>query len=189
MAPDPRPVSDGDRQVSYPAGMMPGMSMIGMYARLTPAEMARALDDPESGRKRIDEMTARDDADGHRAESARVLDIYKSWHLLSYLFDRAGAAPDPVLGGRLFAPDDDWGYGPPSYFAPDEVARVAAYLRATPYERLAAHYDAADLNARAIYPERWEADGAGWAESWYEGLIALFSEAAWDGDAIVFWLT
>ena len=172
------------------------VGMIGEYARLTPDELARALADPDWAQERVDylrgygEIDTDDDpdgADGRPPEPDLVAEVHKTWDILRFLLSRAGAPVDVVLGGTVFAADDDWGYGPPRYLTPAEVAEASAFLSSTPYDDLIPHFDAAEMARTGVYPGVEQAD-LRWPESWYENLVTFFAGAAKAGDAVVLWL-
>jgi hypothetical protein len=125
-----------------------------------------------------------------RADRPR-LDLDKDWHGVHYLLcgeREPGASPasQAVMGGAALAGDDDaFGYGPPRFFAPQEVAGLAAVLGRPETEvEAAARFDADRMSAMQIYP--------GWDPSDREPLLDSFrrlrdfyAEAAAGGRAIV----
>jgi len=175
------------------------MSMIGEYARLTPAELQRAISDPEWVMDYLDELKdALDEAEVHEDEwdgsddppgRAKLYSTYKTWNLLAYLLDRASFPVNVIYGERVLNSEQDWGYGAASYLTPDRVKYAANALDATPYSQLAQGVTPADLNGAGIYPIPWEAeDSAEWGREHYERLTAFFGAAADAGDAVLCWL-
>jgi hypothetical protein len=167
------------------------MSMIGEYARVTRAELDRALREPEWALEYVEEL---EEGYHHRHDSVgadRMIDIDKAWNGIWYLLNAAGAGPvDPVAGGVQLS-DDDWGYGPPRYLTPDEVAEAVAHLSTTPWETLAKHFDPARMDDEGIYPLIWVRDGddaLDFLRPHYEVLTSFFAIAADTGDAIILWL-
>ena len=158
------------------------MSMNGEYLRVTPAELLRAVRDPEWAMGFADE--AMDDA-----SSARHLTTDKAWNAIAFLLDRAGFPVDVVHGERSFADDADWGYGPPHYLPAIRVQLAAEALAATDFARLTAGVTAADLAAADIYPSVWgEPDALDWVQHQFELLMPFFAKAAAEGDAMLLWL-
>jgi Domain of unknown function (DUF1877) len=175
------------------------MSMIGEYARLTPAELQRAISDPEWLMDYIDELKdGLDEAELWESDwdgsddppgRAKLYSTYKTWNLLAHLLHLASFPVNVIHGEHVLDPDQDWGYGPASYLTPDRVKYAANALDATPYSRLAQGVTSADLNAAEIYPMPWEADdSAEWGRQYYERLTAFFGAAADAGDAVLCWL-
>jgi hypothetical protein len=91
-------------------------------------------------------------------ESARVhTGVYRYWHGIEYLLAQScpemPAAKWLGLGRALASPAGDV---PPSRVVPAaEVAQLAAVLRETEPEALAAYYDPEALDGAAIYPRQW----------------------------------
>jgi hypothetical protein len=173
--------------------------MIGEYARLTPSELNRAIDDPEwvmdhiehlkdtleEADIRVDDWDGSDDPPGR----AKFYSTYKTWHLLAYLLERASFPVGVVYGEHMLDDEQDWGYGPASYLTPDRVKYAANALDATPYSQLAQGVTSDDLNAAEIYPSPWDDEvGIEWGRDYYERLTAFFGAAADAGDAILCWI-
>lgn len=157
--------------------------MNGEYLRLTPGELARAIEDLGS---------AADLAEGARGaeDEARYLSTHKAWHAIAFLLERAAFPVDIVYGEEAFTQDDDWGLGPPRYLTADRVRIAADALAAVTYDTLTAGVDRADLAQADIYPKIWdEPDSLEWVQAWYEPLVAFFADAARQGDAMLVWLS
>ncbi|HET9519309.1 MAG TPA: DUF1877 family protein [Actinoplanes sp.] len=85
--------------------------------------------------------------------------------------------------------DDDWGYGPPSYLTPGQVAAAAAQLATFTDDDLIRDVDPAELNRSEIYPGGWEKPGALARVAHYlPDVRNFFAAAAADGDAVICWL-
>jgi hypothetical protein len=174
------------------------MSMIGEYARLTPAELRQAIDDPEWALDHVERIQdlldeADLDEDGWDGSDdppgrSRLYSTQKAWNLLAYLFQRASFPVNVIYGEHVLDVDQDWGYGPATYLTPDRVRYAANALDATSYSQLAQGVTAAELNAAEIYPMPWEADPGDYGREHYETLTAFFGAAADAGDAILCWL-
>lgn len=73
---------------------------------------------------------------------------------------------------------------------PDDVTTAARFLDETPFTRLAAHYDPAELAAADIYPNMWDQQ---WALEYladhYASPVAFFHAAAAGADSILIWMS
>ncbi|MEV0299043.1 YfbM family protein [Nocardia sp. NPDC050710] len=105
----------------------------------------------------------------------------KSWDGLRYLLDSAEVGVDLFFDGDLI--DDEY-YGWPV----DRVRATAQRLVATPFDRLAAHYDPAAMDGADIYPRIWTRDGdegLNYLRYHYGVLVTFFDNAARSGAAAV----
>ncbi|MET8352220.1 YfbM family protein [Micromonospora sp. NPDC005206] len=146
-------------------------------------------------------MTERDD------NSGRWTATDKAWNGLDFLLDRLGFGIPLVLGAERFVelpdvePDsdemfdflenleDDWGYGPPSYLTPVQVAGAASQLAALTEDDLIRGVDPQELKRAEIYPGTWEKPGElAWVAHYLPGARSFFAAAAKDGDAVICWL-
>ncbi|MFD6416885.1 YfbM family protein [Streptomyces sp. NPDC060194] len=167
------------------------MSMIGEYARLTPAELDRATADPEWAEELVQGMVdAEEEAGPGGAADPRCHSTYKTWHALEFLLKRAGFPVDVVFGEEAVPGAEDWGYGPPRFLGPERVRVAAEALAATPPAALVEGVGPKDLAAAEVYPAGvWErGESLDWVTSHYEVLVAYFQSAAKAGDAVVMWL-
>ncbi len=108
-----------------------------------------------------------------------VGDPDKAWAGLQFLLDQTEVHLDFLMdgfqileGGTLFG------------WTAEQIESVARQLRATPWERLAAHYDPERMMKEEVYPQTWRFDAEGeleWLQSAYEEVVAFFSEAAEGG--------
>jgi hypothetical protein len=163
--------------------------MIGEYARLTAEELDRALSDPDWAYDHVQDMI--EDEAAELGDVPRCTDIDKAWDGIRFLFDRAGVADVDVVAGGTLMKGEDWGYGPARYLVPDEVDRAARRLRTTPFEHLAAHYDATRMREQEVYPHAiWDddRDTLDYLKDHYEILVEFFDAAAESGDAMIIWL-
>ncbi|WP_330478618.1 YfbM family protein [Streptomyces platensis] len=166
------------------------MSMIGEYARVTPAELDRALRDPEWALKLVQGRMEAEAADCPESAAARCLDIDKAWAAVGFLLRRA-AFPVDVVHGEHDVPDaDDWGYGPPRYLTPAQVRTAAEALAEIPAERLTDGVGPEDLAAAEIYPTIvWErGEPLDYVCEHYEQLRPFFRAAADEGDGMLLWI-
>ena len=85
--------------------------------------------------------------------------------------------------------EDDWGYGPPSYLTPVQVAAAAARLTSLTEDDLVRDVDPQELNRAEIYPQTWERPGElAWVTHYLPDVRNFFAAAAKDGDAVICWL-
>ncbi|MFG2356911.1 YfbM family protein [Streptomyces sp. NPDC048521] len=107
------------------------MSMIGEYARLTSAELERAVQNPRWAREFIDELIDAALDEGASTVPPRCLDINKAWDTLRFLLRRIDFPVDIVHGEEETPGAEDWGYGPPRYLTPEQVRTASAALATT----------------------------------------------------------
>lgn len=166
------------------------MSLIGEYARLTPAELDRAVRDPGWARGYVNELIDTElDTEPDPAE-ARCHDIDEAWHALDYLLRRIRFPVDIVHGEEEIPGAEEWGYGPPRYLSPEHVRTAAETLAATSHEALVEGVPPAELAEAEIYlSSDWKSDGSfGYVTSHYQALVPFFQAAADAGDGILVWL-
>jgi hypothetical protein len=166
------------------------MSMIGEYLRVTPAELDRAVSDPEwamdySERVQDEEEEQEDIPPGEGLHFSTE----KTWDMLGFLLRRFGFPVDIVKGEEPFAEDEDWGYGPPRFLSVGRVALAARELDRVSYDDLIRGVDVGELAEAKVYPLRWKsADELEWARDFYGQLAVFFQGAARSGDAVIAWL-
>ncbi|MFD9516280.1 YfbM family protein [Streptomyces sp. NPDC059979] len=120
------------------------MSVNGEYLRVTPAELDRALKDPEWAWDLAEEVQDAQ-AEGEPAPAeARHFTTHQTWHLLGFLLQRTAFPVDVVHGEEPLA-TDDWGYGPPQYLTPERVQLAADTLHRTTYDQLIQGVDPSEL--------------------------------------------
>ncbi|MFF9567863.1 YfbM family protein [Streptomyces sp. NPDC014685] len=166
------------------------MSMIGEYARLTPAELDRAIRAPEWVQEYVVELIERELDAEPAASEARCHDIDKTWHALDFLLRRIAFPVDIVHGEEEIPGAEGWGYEPPRYLTPERVRVAAEALAATPHEALVGGVRPAELAEAEIYPATvWErGESLDYVTSHYLALVPFFRAAADAGDAMLIWL-
>ncbi|MGW1957967.1 YfbM family protein [Streptomyces sp. NPDC001920] len=95
---------------------------------------------------------------------------------LQFLFDEAGVHLEFLMDGFQIL-DDGTLFG----WTAEQVQGVARHLRATPWERLAVHYDPERMTAEEVYPNMWRFDPEGQLDRLkdaYEELVEFFAAAA-----------
>jgi hypothetical protein len=147
---------------------------------------------------------ARTERDGN---SERWSATDKAWNGLDFLLDRLGFETPVVLGAQSFVelpdvePDSqemfdflenlehDWGYGPPSYLTPVQVAAAASQLATLTEDDLIRGVDPSELNRADVYPGNWERPGElVWVAHYLPYVRSFFAAAANNGDAVICWL-
>lgn len=166
----------------------PAVSMVTEYLRLRPYELAELrglLDAPgDEAIEYVEELSTVDAPDTPDSER-RAIDLDKSWDGLRYLLALAGPPPVDMVSGGVPVTDQTWGYDAPRLLTPDEVASSARFLASTPFERLAANYDPAALDAADVYPGGWQDIDTGYLAGWYRSLVDYFVGAAAMGDSVL----
>ncbi|MEH1027452.1 YfbM family protein [Micromonospora profundi] len=173
--------------------------MNGNWLRVSPDQLEQARADLNWAYELA--MTERD------GDSERWAGTDKAWNALDFLLDRLGFEIPLVLGAESFVefpdvePDseemfdflenleDDWGYGPPSYLTPAQVATAASQLAALTEDDLIRGVDPQELKRADVYPGPWESsDELVWAAHYLPDVRNFFAAAARDGDAVICWL-
>ncbi|MFE1233737.1 YfbM family protein [Streptomyces sp. NPDC058745] len=164
------------------------MSMNGEYLRVTPAELDRALKDPEWAWELVEAVQdAQEEGEPAPAE-ARLFTTHQTWHLLGFLLQRSAFPVDIVHGEEPLAPED-WGYGPPQYLTPERVRLAADILHRTTYEQLIQGVDPSELTKAEIYPQIWDTPASlEWAGDLFTPLTEFFGGAASTGHAMLIWI-
>jgi hypothetical protein len=176
--------------------------MNGNWLRVTPAELARAKDDLDWAHDLVKAAS--------KAEDERLMSTGKAWHAFGFLLERRGFGVPIVNGAEAFVespdadPEDDefleyldyleesgkdWGYGPPRYLTPEQVAAAALELASLTEDDLAGGVDQAELQRAEIYPDIWDRpDQLGWVTHHLPYTREFFVAAAKVGDAVICWL-
>jgi hypothetical protein len=163
--------------------------MTGNWLRVTPDELARAFEDLSGAYDLAEEAM--------NGENDRWATTDKNWAAFDFLLSRQGVTPSIVLGPGVFPgtdPDDEfdeasWGYGPPVYLTPAQVAAAAATLATLTEADLVRDLTPAEAGAADIYSFAPETD-EDLAEYAAELPTAqrFFTAAAEGGDAVLCWL-
>lgn len=174
--------------MSDAAHTLPSMSMNGEYLRVTPAELDRALKDPEWALDLVDEIQDAHEESEPAPAGARHFTTHQTWHLLGFLLQRSAFPVDIVHGEESLAADD-WGYGPPRYLAPERVRLAADVLDRTTYDQLVQGVDPSELTKAEIYPQIWDSPASlEWARDLFTSLTEFFRGAASTGHAMLIWI-
>ncbi|MGW6871630.1 YfbM family protein [Streptomyces xanthophaeus] len=165
------------------------MSMIGEYFRVSPAELERAVREPDRMREWIEEMQDSELDAGASPAGARHYSTYKTWDLLRFLLRRAGFPVDVVHGEEPLGAAGDWGYGPPLHLTAERVGLAAGALGRLTYDQLLEGVEPAELLAADVYPLGWEDEASlEWGREYYCGLTEYLTAAAAEGQAVIVWL-
>ncbi|MCE7001876.1 YfbM family protein [Kibdelosporangium philippinense] len=162
------------------------MGMIGSYLRVSAAELAKVIDDPEWGIEHAGEAM---EAEYDSASEARVWDTDKAWHAIAFLLERRNFPVDIVYGEVEFT-QLEWVYGPPKYLTAQHVKEAAHALSELPFAALVEGVDPAALTAAEIYPGwDWASDDClEYVADNYADLLPFFQAAANADEAIVVWI-
>ncbi|MFI1829735.1 YfbM family protein [Streptomyces sp. NPDC020412] len=152
------------------------MSMIGEHARLAPAELSRAIQDPDWGWDFVEEHLAADPGDGTPVPGGRLHSTGKMWHALEYLLKRRGVEVNVVHGEEEVPGAEDWGCGPPRTITPERVQLAAEAMAAITPEGLVEGVTPAELASAGIYP---------YADSAPDGRLADAAVAYQDLNAFI----
>jgi hypothetical protein len=106
------------------------------YARFTPDELQRALEDPGWAQERLDELGEAGIQDDSEPEEARFFDVDKAWPGIEFVLARAGLPEEAVNGTESLPTVDEWDYGPPTYLTAAQVATVAERVAVLPIVEL-----------------------------------------------------
>jgi hypothetical protein len=146
---------------------------MGMYISFigaTADELDRAVKEPTWADEFVCELYDNDD---DPLPGRPDVGLDKKWAGLQFLLDETDVELEFLMDGFPILEDGTlFGY------SADEVKTVARQLRATPWEQLVAHYDAAEMTKEDVYPRIWEAGGEDWLEDAYQELVEFFGEAA-----------
>lgn len=169
---------------------IPPMSMIGEYARVTSAELDRAIDDPEWAQAFVDELIDAEPDEQPDPSEARLLDTDKAWDALGFLLRRVAFPVDVVHGEEALPGAEDWGYGPPRYLTPERVKVAAEAFAQVSGASLVEGVGPEELFRADVYPSIiWErGESLDYVRDYYESLTPFFAAAARDGEAMLIWL-
>lgn len=133
----------------------------------------------------VDELLAEVDGAGYDNGELPSCYLDKAWDGLTFLLGQARAPVDLEICVRGWIATDGTG----SVWSADEVRAAADYLRSTPFERLARHYDPSEMTLRDVYPSIiWERDGdeaLDYLRAHYRDLMRFFDVAARAGAGAV----
>lgn len=194
------------------------MSMLGILQPLTPADLDRALEEPDFCAEIVTPrvpvspaILARTDlsADVRRAleRMARPrsvslpppLDLEKAWHGLHFLLtEKAEGGPRPlewsVLGPVAQRVSDQvpCAYDPPGYLLREQVQEVSDALALLSVDALRGRYSPARMERLNIYPShiwaRSDEDNQGWLLDCFAQLSGHYRSAVARGDAMMMWI-
>ncbi|WP_030678535.1 YfbM family protein [Streptomyces rimosus] len=166
------------------------MGMVISFTCVTPAELEQAHADPGWAREFLDDLSWNNRRPGNPG-----VYLDKSWAGIQYLLDEAEAELDLQTDGIPITEE-----GTLSGWSAETVQAAAEELRALPFVRLAAHYDAARMTEEDVYPGVWD-DGEGsdedgsedgsedgelsYLRSNYEELVAFFDTTATTAQAAI----
>ncbi|MFC8241894.1 YfbM family protein [Streptomyces chartreusis] len=142
------------------------------FISATTEELDRAEKDPSWAEQHVSDLYGVDYPLPDRLDCGPA----KAFGGLQFLFDEAEVSLEFVMDGFQIQ-DDGTLFG----WTAEQIDSVARELRATPWARLAAHYDPERMAKEDVYPNMWTFDPDGQLdrlESAYEDLVAFFCAAA-----------
>lgn len=151
------------------------------FVRVTAEELEKATLDEAWGERFLAEFY---DWDTRPPAKNSEVDIQKSWAALDHLLDKAMVPLSIQEDGYCLVNGDGW-YR--NGWTVDEVARAAQTFTRTPFETLAAHYDAEAMSREEVYPNRrcWDQDDLRYLERDFDSLRDFFLAAAASGHAVI----
>ncbi|WP_406336907.1 YfbM family protein [Streptomyces zaomyceticus] len=165
------------------------MSMNGELLRVTPGELARALEDPEWAWDFAAHVQEQENEETTTPAEARHFTTHQTWHLMDFLLKRLAFPVDITYGEEPIPEADGWGYEPPRYLTNERVRLAAERLGQMTYDELIRGVDHAELAAAEVYPQIWDSPSSlEWAGDVFPALTEFFRSAASADHAIVIWL-
>ncbi|SDM40026.1 protein of unknown function [Streptomyces sp. cf386] len=147
---------------------------MGMYISFigaTTEELDRAVKEPDWANDFVYEYY--DEGDDDSLQDRPDVGLDKMWAGLQFLLDESDVELEFLMDGFTILEDGTlFGY------AAEDVVTIARQLRATPWEQVAAHYDAEEMTKEDVYPRIWDDDGGEWLEDGYKELVEFFGKAA-----------
>ncbi|MER5772375.1 DUF1877 family protein [Streptomyces sp. NPDC001985] len=166
------------------------MSMIGQYARLSPAELDRAVRHPDWAWEFVEEHLGAAAGDGASGAGGRLHSTGKMWHALEYLLRLRGVGVDVVHGEEEVPGAEDWGYGPPRMIGPERVIAAAGAMAGITPEGLVEGVAPAELADAGVYPYAGGGPGGRLddAASAYRDLAVFVGAAARLRHGLLVWI-
>ncbi|MEU0986974.1 YfbM family protein [Streptomyces sp. NPDC005953] len=167
------------------------MSMNGVYIRLTPSELTRALHDPAWAMEYVDGLLEAESDLEQLPSTARSHRTHGTWHALHFLLRRRGFPVDIVHGEEeMPGTQDRGGHGPPRWVTPDRVRIAADALSALTPAELIEGVTPGQLADAGVYPISQWADehSLGLVTGVYPSLVAFFRTTALRGHALLVWV-
>ncbi len=167
------------------------MGMTATLRRLSDADLARLVEDPELLPAYVNGSRT-PEGFGPFAD----LSLDESWHAIHFLLTGSAWDGKPPLnfvatGGRELGEDN--GYGPSRSLRAAQVRKLAAALDKYPPDALLKRFDPEALAAADVYPGTWrrpaeEHDARGYVAGYYDELRKFVIEAAVAGQALIIWI-
>jgi hypothetical protein len=160
------------------------------YARLTPAELQRALADPAWAEEHIDALAEAWVDDDAEPEDARFFSVDKSWPGIELVLASAGLPDEFLHGTDELRTIEEWDYGPPTYLRPEQVTAVAERLSALSVADLVDGIDPEFVRSQDLYQVGdWTDDDRAYVTLHAQHLQRFYASVAKAGDAVVVMLT
>lgn len=150
------------------------MGLTVSFTKLTSAELAGVMDDPEQVRGILWRPSTGDEPSGS---------VDKAIDGIQFLLSAAGVpidlAPAQMPGEPIPTQDGEIYFG----LSADYVATIAAQLAATRFETLAPHFNPEQMNQEGVHPTPWAVEDLDYLEENYQILVSFFADASKAGGA------
>ena len=131
------------------------------------------------------------DAGWNPGSDVKCLDIDKSWDVLNALLmlnEPEGSPLGFILGGGQEIPTDDFGYGPPHGFTPEQTREIAAKLENLNSEKLVSLEKIKELDGQDLYRLSANEEEVEYLRSYFDELKVFVTEAAKVNQALIVYL-
>ncbi len=129
--------------------------------------------------------------DWNPGSDVKCLDVDKSWDALNALLmlnEPEGSPLGFILGGGQEIPTNDFGYGPPHGFTPEQTKEIAAKLEDINSEKLVSLENLKDLDGQDLYCFSVEEEEVEYLRSYLDELKIFIAEAAKANQALIVYL-
>lgn len=162
------------------------MSMIFNILRVTENELESYLKNSSLLEERLDKIEEGD---------TRLVDIDQSWEGILFLLTGQNLEQlDHPLGKALFSnqvidQQQDLGYGPGHYLAPDQVKELNDKLAAISTDNFRKGFDAGKMSEIGVHPNIWTHESAlDYLSEYFESIQEAFALASKNDEAIITFL-
>jgi uncharacterized protein DUF1877 len=131
------------------------------------------------------------DDDWNPGSDVKCLDVDKSWDALNALLmlnEPEGSPLGFILGGGQEIPTNDFGYGPPHGFTPEQTKEIAAKLEDINSEKLVSLENLNELDGKDLYCFSVEEEEVEYLRSYLDELKIFIAEAAKANQALIVYL-
>jgi Domain of unknown function (DUF1877) len=131
------------------------------------------------------------DGDWNPGSDVKCLDVDKSWDALNALLmlnEPEGSPLGFILGGGQEIPTDDFGYGPPHGFTPEQTKEIAAKLEDISSEKLVSLENLKELDGQDLYCFSVDEEEVEYLRNYLGELKVFIAEAAKANQALIVYL-